>query len=127
MRWIVATAVIFICACAPQSGGDALETLFRTPKFEATALYTGVSDPAEKAALVRIVNDAIGDIVTMPKPLDSERVRNRLRSVIGEVDLYETEDRERACMYLVQAWRAAGFDTESGLFPVPDDRVLSDS
>jgi hypothetical protein len=38
------------------------------------------------------------------------------------LDVFATEDREHALMYLVLAWRAAGFVSESGLAGVPDGR-----
>ncbi len=60
----------------------------------------------------------------MPEPRDAAKVRERLVDIIEDVDSFATEDRERAYMYAVLAWRAAGFTTESKLFPASDDRIL---
>lgn len=104
-------------------GGD-LAALLGAPKFEPDDYYTGVDAPEDKAPLTGIVNGAIRDLIGMPEPRPASRVRQRLALAVEAVDEFATEDREHAYVYLVLAWRAAGLTGESGLLPVPDDRVL---
>ena len=104
--------------------GRGLVALLAAPKFEGDAFYTGVDTPQDRAPLTRIVNDAVLDVIAMPEPRDAVRVRRRLALSLASLDVFATEDREHALMYLVLAWRAAGFLPESGLAGVPDDQVL---
>jgi len=104
--------------------GRGLVALLAAPKFEEDAFYTGVDTPQDRAPLTRIVNDAVRDVIAMPEPRDAVRVRRRLALSLASLDVFATEDREHALMYLVLAWRAAGFVSESGLAGVPDDQVL---
>jgi len=104
--------------------GRGLVVLLAAPKFEEDAFYTGVDTPQDRAPLTKIVNDAVRDVIAMPEPRDAVRVRRRLALSLASLDVFATEDREHALMYLVLAWRAAGFVSESGLAGVPDDQVL---
>jgi hypothetical protein len=104
--------------------GKDLVALLAAPKFEADAFYTGVDTPEDRAPLTKIVNDAVRDVIGMPEPRDAAGVRRRLALSLVSLDMFATEDREHALMYLVLAWRAAGFLSESGLAGVPDDQVL---
>ena len=123
LRSIVFAATLLAMACTPDPD-DELRALLKAEKFEESVLYTGVHDPADKAELIDIVNGAIRDIIAMPQPRSAASVRGRLARIIQEADLYETEDRERAYRYMIMTWRAAGFDEESGLLPVSDERVF---
>lgn len=101
-----------------------LPALLSAAKFEADGYYTGADTAADKVALTKVVDDAVRDLIAMPEPRDAGQVRARLGQAIEALDEFATEDREHGYMYLVLAWRAAGFQTESGLLGVPDDRVL---
>lgn len=109
---------------APVAGSD-LNALLAAPKFGPDKFYTGVSAPGDKAKLTDIVNGAVRDLIAMPLPLAEATVRQRLSKLVADVDAFETEDRERAYLYAVLAWKAAGFSSESQLLPVPDSQVLS--
>ena len=104
--------------------GKDLVALLAAPKFEADAFYIGVDMPEDRAPLTKIVNDAVRDVIAMPEPRDAVRVRRRLALSLVSLDVFATQDRGHALMYLVLAWRAAGFLPESGLAGVPDDQVL---
>ncbi len=105
------------------SSNSNLAALLAAPKFEPDAYYTGVDTPEDKAPLTKAINDAVRDILAMPESRDATRVRQRLQSAIMAVDEFATEDREHAYMYLVLAWRAAGFTGETGFF-ASDEQVL---
>jgi hypothetical protein len=104
--------------------GKDLVALLAAPKFEADAFDPGVDMPEDRAPLTKIVNDAVRDVIAMPEPRDAVRVRWRLALSLVSLDVFATQDRGHALMYLVLAWRAAGFLPESGLAGVPDDQVL---
>ncbi len=106
------------------SGAD-LPALLAAPKFEPDAYYTGVDMAADKAPLTKIVNDALRDLIALPVPRDPSLARQRLLLAVLAVDKFATEDREQAHIYLVLAWRTAGFLSESGLAPVSDQDVLT--
>lgn len=107
----------------PTGSGD-LTSLLAAPKFEPDAYYAGVDLPEDKVPLTTIVQDALRDLIAMSEPRDTVRVRQRLARAIEAVDEFATEDREQAYVYLVLAWREAGFTSESGLFAVPDASIL---
>jgi hypothetical protein len=100
-----------------------LESLRKERKFAPTWSYTGPDTPQDGKRLVALVNAAIDDVMAMPAPL-ADTVRSRLRRLIDDVDLFATEDRDQTYIYAIRIWRAAGFTEESGLFPVPDERIL---
>jgi len=60
----------------------------------------------------------------MPDPLDRETVRKRLSSLLGDVDMFATEDRDEVGRYAIRIWRALGFKEETRLFYTSDDKVL---
>jgi hypothetical protein len=110
---------------APMGGDVAgLPELLAAPKFEPDGYYAGVDAPEDKSPLTTIINDAVRDVIAMPAPRDQIPVRLRLQQAVQQLRDFVTEDREHGYMYLVLAWRAAGFQTESGLFPVPDEQVI---
>jgi hypothetical protein len=104
-----------------------LPALLAAPKFEPDAYYTGVATLADKPSLTKIVDDAVRALIAMPEPRDAMQVRQRLQLAIQAVAGFPAEDRNHAHMYLILAWRAAGFAFESGLFPTPDEQVLTAS
>ena len=109
-----------------QSTADpaALRQLRSEPKFRVTKWYVGPDTPEDGRALIALVNRAIDDVLSSPSPSDATQLRNRLRRLIADVELFATEDRDQTYRYVVRIWRAAGFAEESQLFPVADDRVL---
>ena len=107
-----------------QSREPDFDALRSERKFQPDHFYTGADTPEDEPKLIALVNDTIDDISGMARPLDAEAVRARLRMLGDDVDLFATEDRERTYHYMIRIWRAAGFDEESGLFGMPDDRVL---
>lgn len=102
-----------------------LPALLAAPKFEPDAFYKGVNEPADKAPLTKAINDAIRDLIAMPEPRDPARARQRLSLAYLAVDEFADRDRKQAAIYLVLAWRTAGFVGESGLLPVTDQEVLT--
>lgn len=101
-----------------------LPALLAAVKFEADGYYTGADTAADKVALTRVVDDAVRDLIAMAEPRDAGQARLRLGQAVMALNGFATEDREHGHMYLVLAWRAAGFATESGLFAAPDEQVL---
>ncbi len=108
----------------PPPPRPALAALLTEKKFEPNDYYTGVDEPDDLAPLENAVNSAINDVAAMPEPLEMDAVRQRLKTIIDDVDMFATEDRDQAYRYAIRIWRAAGFKDESGLFAVPDDRVM---
>ena len=101
-----------------------LPALLAAAKFEADGYYSGADTPADKAGLTKIVDDAVRDLIAMAEPRDAGQVRARLGQAVTALGGFAAEDREHGQMYLVLAWRAAGFAAESGLLAAPDDRAL---
>ncbi len=101
-----------------------LQDLRKERKFAPTEMYTGPDTPEDGPQLIALVNAAIDDIISMPRPLVADIVRSRLQKLIDDVDLFATEDRDQTYVYATRIWRAAGFTEESRLFPVGDDRVV---
>ena len=132
-RILAIALTLLLTACSdpePEEARDVpispqLESLRQEPKFEPEGYYTGPDSPEDGPALVALVNDAIDDVAAIPEPRDPDEVRDRISRLERDVWFFATEDRERAYSYAIRLWRAAGFSEESGLFPVPDDRVLA--
>ena len=101
-----------------------LPALLAAAKFEADGYYSGADTPADRAGLTKIVDDAVRDLIAMAEPRDAGQVRARLGQAVTALGGFAAEDREHGQMYLVLAWRAAGFAAESGLLAAPDDRAL---
>jgi hypothetical protein len=98
-----------------------LQDLRNERKFVPTEMYTGPDTPEDGPQLIALVNGAIDDVISMPRPLVADRVRSRLQKLIDDVDQFATEDREQAHVYVIRIWRASGFKEESRLFPRRDD------
>ena len=134
MRNILAILLLsFVTACADQIHAanvepdmSTLEGLLAAEKFAANELYTGPDLPEDGPQLIALVDATVADLMAMSTPREATLVKARLEKLITDVDLFATEDREQAYRYAVLAWRAAGFDSESGLFSVPDSFVLSE-
>lgn len=125
-------SILLLTACSEQESNEStnmpnstlLENFRQEPKFEPDEFYTGPDAPEDAPALNALVNDTIDEISAMPQPLDRDGVRNRLKKLVNDVDLFATEDRDQTYRYAVRIWRAAGFTEESKLLGVPDDRIL---
>ena len=102
-----------------------LEVLRQAPKFTPGEVYAGPERPGDGPKLVALVDEAIDDIAALPRPLDPERVRARLETLIDDVLFFTPADREQTYRYAVRIWRAAGFEGESKLFPRSDERILA--
>ena len=132
-RILAIALALLLTACSdpePEEAKDVpisrqLESLRQEPKFEPEGYYTGPDTPEDGQLLIALVNDAIDDVVAIPKPRDPNKARDRLAKLMQDVDFFATEDREQAYRYAIRLWRAAGFSEESGLFPVPDNDVLA--
>jgi hypothetical protein len=101
-----------------------LQELRKERKFVPAEMYTGPDTPEDGPQLIALVNGAIDDVISMPRPLVADHVRRRLQKLVDDVDMFATEDRDQTYIYIVRIWRVAGFTEESKLFPVGDDRVL---
>jgi hypothetical protein len=110
---------------APPPARPALAALLREKKFEPHGYYTGPDTPEDQQPLREAVDRAIRDVSALPEPLNKDAVRHRLSTLIGDTDLYATEDRDEVGRYAIRIWRAAGYQEESRIFPVGDERVLA--
>ena len=129
MRIVVLLAIL-MASCArtgssPPPERPALRSLLAEKKFQPTAYYTGPDTPEDAKPLHSAVDSAISDVAALPDPLDKDQVRDRLSTLIRRTDLFATEDRDQVYRYAVRTWRAAGFTDESGLFGVPDEKLLA--
>lgn len=123
------TALILLtlagCAKAsPPPERPALTALLKQPKFKPYGHYTGADTPEDRKPLQDAVDAAILDMRAMPEPLDQEAVRKRLSSLLGDVDMFATEDRDEVGRYAIRIWRALGFKEETRLFHMSDEGVL---
>ena len=123
----VVLLLVFVAACggACSAAQGALNALLSEQKFEPHGLYAGADTPEDREPLQKAVDNAISDIDRLPSPLNEDAVRRRLSRLIEETGLYATEDREEVARYAIRIWRAAGFTSESHLFPVSDAQVLA--
>lgn len=124
----VAVASLFLTSCGsaqPPAERPALTAILQEKKFEPHGNYTGADTPEDREPLQKAVDEAITDIGALPDPLDKGAVRTRLAKLIDDTDLYATEDRDEVGRYAVRIWRAAGFNEESRLYPVSDEKLLA--
>ncbi|RST31582.1 hypothetical protein HMF7854_12610 [Sphingomonas ginkgonis] len=112
-------------AAPPAPQRPALAAILRETKFTPHGDYTGADTPEDREPLQDAVDSAIRDIGRLPEPLTENAVRSRLSMLLDHTDLYATEDRDEVGRYAVRIWRAAGFKSESRLFPVGDERALA--
>lgn len=125
---LVALALLTLGCAGPERvpmHNPALIALLNEAKFQPDQHYTGVDLPEDQAPLEAAVNGAIRDIGTMADPVDADDVRRRLRQLVSDVDLFATADRDRAYIYAIRIWRAAGFRQNSDLFPRSDDDIIA--
>jgi hypothetical protein len=52
------------------------QDLRQEPKYDPTPFYTGPDAPEDGPALISLVNNAIDEFLSMPQPLDRDRVRD---------------------------------------------------
>jgi hypothetical protein len=127
IKCIAATTLILVgCTnAAPPPERPELTQLLKQSKFEPYGNYTGADAPEDRKPLQEAVDAAIVDIRTMPDPLDKEAVRQRLSSLLSQVGMFATEDRDEVGRYAIRIWRALGFKDQTRLFSMADDRVLA--
>ncbi|RJG53467.1 hypothetical protein D0Z70_10640 [Sphingobium terrigena] len=121
---LISLALTGCAKASPPPERPALTALLKQSKFKPDGHYTGADTPEDRKPLQDAVDAAILDIRAMPDPLDREAVRKRLSSLLGDVDMFATEDRDEVGRYAIRVWRALGFKKETGLFYMSDDRVL---
>lgn len=126
---LIAVLTLLLAACSsaatpPPPPRPALQELLTEKKFQPNEFYTGVDTPEDQRPLEQTINSAIKDVSALPEPLDKEAVLHRLSQLIDDTDLFATEDRDQVYRYAIRIWRAAGFKEQSGLFGVPDEKVL---
>lgn len=56
-----------------------LQSLRNERKFAPTEMYTGPDTPEDARQLIALVNTAIDDVISMPRPLVADVVRSRLQ------------------------------------------------
>lgn len=129
LRYVKNTVLISLaltgCAQAsPSPERPALTALLKQSKFKPYGHYTGADTPEDRKPLQEAVDAAILDIRAMADPLDGEAVRKRLSRLLGDADMFATEDRDEVGRYAIRIWRALGFKEETRLYYMSDDRVL---
>jgi hypothetical protein len=126
-RIVVAFALVALPALHSTKAAEMsqLQDLRKERKFAPTEMYTGPDTPEDGPQLIALVNAAIDDVISMPRPFVADTVRRRLQKLIDDVDPFATEDREQAYVYVIRIWRASGFREESRLFPRQDDWIPS--
>jgi hypothetical protein len=95
-----------------------LEKLRAEPKFQAEAggMYTGVHDAAQRERAQRVINGLIRSIEDeLPEKLTKQFVLAEFTIALHALDLSDTEDRERACVYLESIMDCVGLDSSDGL------------
>jgi len=102
----------------------ALRALLAEKKFQPDSFYTGPDRPEDRALLENAVNGAVMDVAALPDPIEADAVHRRLSKLIADTDSFATEDRDQIYRYAIRIWRAAGFRMQSGLFGVPDEKVM---
>lgn len=119
---------LIACASASADGPPNLSNVNRAElidlrsqdKFQPDLLagYTGADLPEDVAPLNAAVNDLIDAVLARPDgPLNDSEVRELIEMAVGAVDLFATEDRERAYRYIGIIWSTLGFDGD------PLDRI----
>jgi len=89
-------------------------------KFQPDLLsgYTGADLPEDVAPLNAAVNNLIDALLAQPDgPVSDGEVRGLVAKAINEVDLFATEDRERAYRYIRQVWNTLGFEGDPLIQP----------
>jgi hypothetical protein len=123
---LVVAFALFAWGSHAMADTSGLRQLRSEAKFTQTMWYVGPDTPEDGLALTALVNGTIDDVLSLPRPIDGTQIRQRLRKLVDDVDLYATEDREQAYRYVIRIWRAAGFAQESELFEISDEAILRD-
>lgn len=79
--------------------------------------YTGVPTPEDRAIATAAVDEMLDAVLARPDgPLEAKAVIDLVGVAIRKVDRLETEDRDRAADYMVEAWYFLGFKGATGRF-----------
>jgi hypothetical protein len=100
-----------------------LQRLRAEVKFQANDYpplgYTGAPNPEDHAQATAAVNTLIdGILARFDGPVSGREVSALIGKAIEDVDLLETEDRERAYGYTLEVWYILGFKGPTGHFGV---------
>jgi hypothetical protein len=79
--------------------------------------YTGAATPRDKDVATRAVNDMISGVLAHPDgAITAKEVSRLIAKVMRQVDLLDTEDRDRAGDYMIEVWYILGFRGATGHF-----------
>ena len=95
-----------------------LATMRAEPKFQADAggLYTGVHNEAERLRAEGAINALIDRLEREVSAHPTKRfVLGAFSRTLSQIELSDTEDRERACAYLEQIMDIVGLKSSDGL------------
>jgi len=79
--------------------------------------YTGMATPEDEATANAALNGVIDGILALPDgPVPAKTVSDLFGTAMTQVDLLETEDRDRTQGYLLEIWYIMGFKGATGRF-----------
>ncbi|MBS0248469.1 MAG: DUF4844 domain-containing protein [Proteobacteria bacterium] len=79
--------------------------------------YTGIATPEEGIVARAAVNKTIDAILTHGDgPIGASFVSDLIKRCMQQVDLLETEDRDRTAEYMIEVWYLLGFKGTTGRF-----------
>lgn len=121
---LLATSLLIatLAACGPSAAASgeaavtpdaraALIVLRAEAKFRPQILsgYTGADTPEDVAPLTAAVNTLIDEVLERPDgPVSEAEILPLVTDAVEQVDLFATEDRERAYRYFKQVWSILG-------------------
>jgi hypothetical protein len=94
-----------------------LAKLTDASNFEPTpdGMYMGIGDLAEREAAARVIKTMISSIQTEIQSTPSkEFVLNEFASALNQLDLFDTEDREKACEYCEKVMDVLAIESSDG-------------
>lgn len=100
----------------PPDSLDKLRRLRQTPKFKAEGLYAGVLPERQRLRAEIVLNFLIDQLIdAVPQQPTKELVLGHFKMALDRVDLVDTEDRERMCLYLEEIMDYVGLESSDGL------------
>ena len=79
--------------------------------------YTGAATPEDGALATSAVDEMLDGVLGEPDgPLEAKTVIRFIATAMRKVDELETEDRDRAADYMLEAWYLLGFRGATGQF-----------
>lgn len=102
----------------PANAFARLNELQEMPKFAPSSdgTYMGVIDLGERKAATLVVNRMIASIEKgLHENPTKEFVLAQFELSLGQLELYDTEDREKACEYFENVMDAVGLESSDGL------------